>query len=134
MSRATAFARLAAAYARHQVRGRFRRQHPQLANLLATYAPDHLQPVTAAERELLPAMSGCILCGACALAARRYGRVMLPDLAGGHLRSWDLLPSAAADLAGERPDLAAAAAACPTGVPLPEVAAMVARLSQRHEA
>jgi len=44
-----------------------------------------------------------------------------------------LLPPASADLTGERPDLEAAAAACPVGVPLPEVAAMVARLSG-HEA
>ncbi len=85
--------------------------------------------MTPEERALLPAMSRCILCGACALAARRYGSVRPPDLAGGHLRSWDLLSKAGMDLAGERPDLVAAAAACPVGVPLPEVAAMVARLS-----
>lgn len=132
MSRYGALARLAAAYGRHQVRRRVRRQRPALEQLLQTYAPDHLQPLTAAERELLPAMSGCILCGACALAAQRYGRVRLPDLAGGHLRSWDLLPRAGSDLAGDRPDLVAAAAACPVGVPLPEVAAMVERLSQRE--
>lgn len=133
MSRTTALARLAAAYGRHQVRRRFRRERPALAGLLQTYAEDHIQPLTAAEREALPAISGCILCGACALAAERYGSVRLPDLAGGHLRSWDLLPRAGSDLTGNRPDLAAAAAACPVGVPLPAVAAMVARLSH-HEA
>jgi hypothetical protein len=132
MSRATAFARLAAAYGRHQVRRRFRRDRPALAGLLQTYSQDQIKPVTPAEREALPAISGCILCGACALAARRYGAVRLPDLAAGHLRSWDLLPQAAGDLSGERPDLIAAAAACPVGVPLPEVAAMVARLSSRE--
>ena len=133
MSRATSLARLAAAYGRHQVGRRFRRGGPQLESLLRTYAPDHVQPVTPAERGRLPAMSGCILCGACALAAQRFGTVRLPDLAGGHLRSWDLLPRSNSDLDGERPDLEAAAAACPVGVPLPEVAAMVARLS-RNEA
>lgn len=129
MSRSTSFARLAAAYTVHQVRRRVRRQRPQLTNLLTTYEPDHLQPLTAEERSALPAMSGCILCGACALAAGRLGRTRLPDLAGGHLRSLDLLPAASGDLEGAWPDLEAAAAACPTGVPLPEVAQMIARLS-----
>lgn len=132
MSRTTALARLAVAYGRHQVRRRFRRDRPALARLLQVYAEDHIEPVTAAEREALPAISGCILCGACALAAGRYGSVRLPDLAVGHLRSWDLLPQAGGDLAGNRPDLVAAAAACPVGVPLPVVAMMVARLSRRE--
>jgi hypothetical protein len=121
-------ARLAAAYAGHQVRRRVSRPRPQLAELLETYGPDHVQPLLAEERAQLPAMSRCILCGACALAAGRFGVARLPDLAGGHLRSLDLLPSAGGDVSGPRPDLEAAAAACPMGVPLPEVARMVARL------
>lgn len=130
MSRGSALARLAAAYATHQVRRRFRRPRPALAALLETYRPDHIQALLPDERAELPAMSRCILCGACALAAARYGKVRLPDLASGHLRSLDLLPAAKADLPLEgRPDLEAAAAACPVGVPLPEVARMVARLS-----
>jgi hypothetical protein len=129
VSRSGAFVRLASAYTLHQVRRRVRRTRPQLAGLLATYAPDHIRPLTPAERQGLPAMSRCILCGACAIAAGRLGGVRLPDLASGHLRSLDLLPAAVSDLAGARPDLAAAAAACPTGVPLEEVARMVARLS-----
>ena len=129
MSRRSAFARLALAYTGHQLRRRFRRPHPQLAELLETYRPDHIQPLAPHERATQPAMSGCILCGACALAAGRLGSVRLPDLASGHLRSLDLLPVAADDLDGNRPDLEAAAAACPVGVPLPEVAQFVARLS-----
>ena len=129
MSRSTALARLAVAYTKHQLYRRVRRTRPQLEGLLATYEADRIRPLTADEREAMPAMSRCILCGACALAAGRLGRVRLPDLAGGHLRSLDLLPAAARDLEGGRPDLAAAAAACPTGVPLEEVARVVARLS-----
>ena len=129
MSRRTAYARLAAAYVRHQVRRRVRRQHPQLDELLATYRPDHIQALLPEERAELPAMAGCILCGACALAAGRLGSVRLPDLAGGHLRSLDLLPAAPRDLVGGQADLEAAAAACPVGVPLPEVARVVRRLS-----
>lgn len=131
MSRMGSLARLAVAYSKHQVRRRVRRTPPQLEGLLATYAADHIQPLTAAERERLTGMTGCILCGACALAAGRYGSVRLPDLAAGHLRSFDLLPLASGDLDGDPPDLQAAAAACPVGVPLPEVAAIVARLSGR---
>jgi len=129
VSRSSSLARLALAYTAHQVRRRVRRTAAQLAGLLATYEPDHIRPLLPAEREGLPAMSRCILCGACALAASRAGRVRLPDLAAGHLRSLDLLPAAASDLTGGAPDLAAAAAACPPGVPLEEVARMVARLS-----
>lgn len=129
MSRRSAFARLALAYASHETRRRVRRPRPQLEALLETYRPDHIQPLLPEERAEVPRMSGCILCGACALAAGRFGEVRLPDLAGGHLRSWDLLPGAASDLAGSRPDLEAAAAACPVGIPLAEVARIVARLS-----
>jgi hypothetical protein len=39
------------------------------------------------------------------------------------------LGEAASDLEGDSPDLEAAAAACPVGVPLVEVAAMVRRLA-----
>lgn len=130
MSRSSSLARLAAAYALHQTRRRTRRRtRPQLPLLLETYRPDHIQPLLPEERAELPAMSRCILCGACALAAGRLGSVRLPDLADGHLRSLDLLPSARADIHGVPPDLAAAAAACPVGVPLEEVARTVARLS-----
>jgi hypothetical protein len=134
VSRTTALARLAVAYGRHQVGRRFRRPRPQLAHLLEIYASDRLEPLSAEERRQLPELSGCILCGACALAVGRYGSVRLPDLASGHLRSYDLLRASASDLAGERPDLEAAAAACPVGVPLPAVAAVVARLSGSNEA
>lgn len=74
-------------------------------------------------------MSTCINCGLCALAAARMGAVRLPDLASAYLRPYPLLGSAASDLGGSEPDWVAAASACPVGVPLEEVAAMVRRLS-----
>lgn len=132
MSRTTALARLAAAYAGHQLRRRLpaRRRGDGLAAVLATYRPDGLLPLTRQERERLPALSGCINCGLCALAAARLGGVRLPDLAGAYLRPYPLLREAASDLAGPGPDFAAASAACPVGVPLEEVAAMVRRLAE----
>jgi succinate dehydrogenase/fumarate reductase-like Fe-S protein len=123
--------RLAAAYARHQVRrwtGRGSRGGAATAARI--YAPEHYLPLTPEERELLPAMSRCINCGVCALVAGRLGQTYLPDLSSSYLRPLHLLPKARIDLEGEgKADLEAAAAACPVGVPLPAVAAIVRRLS-----
>jgi hypothetical protein len=131
VSRLSALVRLAAAYGRHQVRRRLRPAAAEGAagRLLQMYRGDGLIPLTPAEREGLPAMSRCINCGLCALAAGRLGQVRLPDLASGYLRHYPMLPSAGGDLEGDHPDLAAAASACPVGVPLEEVAAMVRRLA-----
>lgn len=125
--------RLAWAYARHGYRRRFSPQPAATAEeVLATYAADGLRPLTAEERAGLPAMSRCISCGLCALVVRRVGGTRPPDLANAYLRDPTLLPAAAADLEGAEPGpqaLAAAAAACPVGVPLQEVVAAVRRLS-----
>ncbi len=132
MSRLGSLARLAAAYGVHQVRRMVWRRTGALGGaerVLAIYAPDRVRPMTEAEREALPAMSRCINCGICALVAGRLGGIRLPDLASGYLRHYPLLADAASDLGGEEPDLAAAAAVCPVGVPLEEVAAIVRRLA-----
>lgn len=133
MSRLGSLARLAAAYGVHQVRRKVWRRPGAggAERVLEIYAPDRLRPLTEAEREGLPAMSRCINCGICALVAGRLGGVRLPDLASGYLRHYPLLVDAAPDLEGDEPDLAAATAACPVGVPLAEVAAMVRRLNRR---
>ena len=133
MSRYGALARLAAAYAAHRARQPLRRREPgALPGLLRTYEPDHLFPLTAEERALLPAMSRCINCGLCALAGGRLGTVPLPVLASTYLRDYPELPGAVTDLEGALPDFAAAEAACPTGVPLRSVARMVVRLAGLH--
>jgi len=133
--RAAALSRLAAAYAGHQVRrwsGRGSRSGAAAAERI--YRPEHYVALTAEERELMPAMSRCINCGVCALVAGRMGSAYLPDLASAYLRPLHLLPSVKADLApaaatAPAADLEAAAAACPVGVPLPALAAMVRRLA-----
>jgi succinate dehydrogenase/fumarate reductase-like Fe-S protein len=132
VSRRTALARLAAAYGAHEVRRRFRRAAPGEAGLLATYAEDRLLPLTIEERELLPEAEGCISCGLCALVAARVSGLRPADLAPAYLRDYPRLALAAADWeSGEPGDeaLAAAAEACPMGVPLPGVLAMVRRLA-----
>jgi hypothetical protein len=76
--------------------------------------------------------SRCVSCGLCALVVRRIGRVRPPDLASAYLRDPARLAEAARDVEGVDPGrhaLAAAAAACPVGVPVDEVAAAVRRLA-----
>ena len=121
------------AYARHEVRRRFRPQPPGTAEeVLAAFERDGLQPLRPAERDALPAMSRCIDCGLCALVLRRAGGVRPPELAGAYLRDLTLLPAVAADLEVSELSvhaLATAAAVCPVGVPLDQVAAMLRRLA-----
>jgi len=129
MARADSLAKLAFAYGVHLTRRRLTRPRSQLAKLLETYAPDGIRPLLPAEREQHPQLIGCINCGLCALAAGRLGKVRLPDLASSYMRLYARLEESASDVEGESPDLEAAAAACPVGVPLDEVAAIVRRLA-----
>jgi hypothetical protein len=134
MGQRAARLRLAWAYARHQYRRRFRTPAPGSTDeVLIAYAADRLRPLTADERAALPAMSRCVGCGLCALVVRRVGATRLPDLANAYLRDLTMLPPAAADLEGVEPGpeaLAAAAAACPVGVPLDELTAVLRRLAK----
>ena len=131
MARADSLAKLAFAYGVHQVRRRVTRRRAQLSVLETTYAEDGITPLTPAERERHPRLVTCINCGLCALAAGRVGKTRLPDLASTYMRLYGRLGDAASDVGGESPDLVAAAAVCPVGVPLDEVAAVVRRLSAR---
>jgi hypothetical protein len=136
VKRRSALARLAAADARHVLRRRLSPSSRATAeDVLRTYAADRLQPLTAGERSRLPVMSRCINCGLCAMVVGRVGRVRLPDLGSSYLRDLTLLPSAARDLDGGDPGasaLAAAAAVCPVGVPVDELAAIVHRLASNE--
>lgn len=132
MGRADSLAKLAFAYGIHLARRGLRRRHrPQLVDLLETYAPDGIRPLDAATRERHPRLVGCINCGLCALAAGRLGRTRLPDLASSYMRLYARLGEASSDLEGDGPDLAAASAVCPVGLPLDEVAAAVRRMATR---
>jgi hypothetical protein len=131
MARADSLVKLAWAYGIHQARRRLRRPHAQLSDLLETYAPDGIRPIDASTRERLPRLVGCINCGLCALAADRVGRTRLPDLASSYMRLYARLGEASSDVAGADPDLLAASAVCPVGLPLDEVAAAVRRMTGR---
>ena len=131
MARADSLAKLAFAYGVHLTRRRLTRARPQLAALTATYAPEGIRPLEPSERERLPRLVTCINCGLCALAANRVGRTRLPDLASSYMRLYARLGEASSDVEGDAPDLVAASAVCPVGLPLEEVAAVVRRISGR---
>ena len=131
MGRADSLAKLAWAYGVHQARRRIRRSPSQLTELFDTYAADGIRPLEASEQDRHPGLVACINCGLCALAAGRMGKTRLPDLASSYMRLYARLGEASSDLEGDDvgPDLAAASAACPVGLPLEEVAEVVRRLS-----
>ncbi|GAC1512036.1 MAG: hypothetical protein NVS1B3_15500 [Candidatus Dormibacteraceae bacterium] len=129
MGRADSLAKLAWAYGIHLTRRRLTRPRSQLNDLLETYAPDGIRALLPAERERHPHLIGCINCGLCALAAGRMGKTRLPELASSYMRLYARLGEASSDIEGVEPDLLAAASACPVGVPLEEVAAIVRRLT-----
>ncbi len=129
MGRTDSLAKLALAYGMHLTRRRLTRPRSQLTNLLDTYARDGIRALEPFERERHPHLVGCINCGICAFAAGRLGKARLPDVADSYMRLYARLGEASSDIDGDTPDLEAAAAACPVGVPLEEVAAIVRRLA-----
>jgi len=129
MGRADSLAKLGWAYGKHLARRRLTRAPSQVKDLLDTYSDDSIVALDPSERSRHPQLIGCINCGLCALAAGRIGRTRLPDLATAYMRIYARLGDAASDLSGDSPDLEAAAAACPVGVPLDEVALIVRRLA-----
>jgi len=129
MGRTDSLAKLAWAYGLHLARRRLTRPRSQLTTLVKTYAPVGIRALTPEERELHPRLIGCINCGLCALAAGRLGKTRLPDLASSYMRLYARLADASSDLEGDGADLEAASAACPVGLPLTEVAAVVRRLA-----
>jgi hypothetical protein len=129
VGRTDSLAKLAWAYGLHLARRRLTRPKSQLPALVEMYRPVGIRPLTPAERELHPQLIGCINCGLCALAAGRLGRTRLPDLAASYMRLYARLADASSDFEGDDADLEAASAACPVGLPLAGVAAVVRRLA-----
>src|SRR5881296_2364429 len=129
MARADSLAKLALAYGVHLARRRLRRPRSQLSALAATYASDGIRELEPLERERHPRLVTCINCGLCALAAGRIGKTRLPDLASSYMRLYARVGDASIDIEGDEPDLEAASAACPVGLPLADVATVVRRLA-----
>src|ERR1700694_3431443 len=129
MGRADSLAKLAWAYGIHLTRRRLARPRSQLQELFETYGADGIHALLPAERGRHPPLIRCISCGLCALAAGRMGKTRLPDLASSYMRLYSRLGEASTDFEAEGPALEAAASACPVGVPLAEVAAIVRRIA-----
>lgn len=96
--------------------------------------PEGYVPLEPAERAMMPATMRCINCGLCSLAC--------PEIAAGPLSAWDeawtfvagpsrSIDRAAVVAADMTPcaDCEACASVCPTGVPIPRLAATLRRLA-----
>jgi succinate dehydrogenase/fumarate reductase-like Fe-S protein len=135
--RALAWLNLAYRFGRHVVvrmPSRMVRREDEKARFLGAVVPEGYAPLLAAERRLLPAAMNCIHCGLCTLAC--------PALAAAPAAAWTEAwtfvagPSRSIDRAalaarerGPCTECEECAAACPTGVPIPQLAAMVRRLA-----
>jgi len=104
------------------------------AALLRQVAPEGYLPLTPAERAGFPAFTRCVSCGLCSLACPALHATPAAAWAeawsfvAGASRLLDRAPLAAASLE-PCARCAACAAACPTGVPIPLLAAMIERLA-----
>jgi hypothetical protein len=103
-----------------------------LSDFRASYAADRLAPLAAAERNLLPQLSGCIACGLCdagegariVRSGRSYTGVM--DLMVASSRSMPDFDAAARSFAAVGDDrLAELESRCPVRVPMRKVASFV---------
>jgi hypothetical protein len=102
--------------------------------------PEGYLPLTVAERALVPAAMQCVHCGVCALAP--LAAAATPDPAPLRWSAWDepwsfvvgparsLDRATEVDAAGSPWATPAAAALCPTGVPIVQLAAMHHRLAR----
>jgi ferredoxin len=111
---------------------RFRRGR-DLARFRAAIAPEGFVPLAPAQRDSFPLFMNCVHCGLCALACPELRQQPMSawqdawTFVSGASRSIDRAPLVAAQLS---PCTACAdcAAVCPTGVPIPQLAAMMKSL------
>jgi succinate dehydrogenase/fumarate reductase-like Fe-S protein len=135
--RAVAWLNLAFRFGQHvavRMPARLVRRGSDLPRFLAAVGPEGYLPLLEEERAALPAAMACIHCGLCSLAcpALQSAPASAWDEAwtfvAGPSRSIDRAPLAAA-AAGACGDCAACAGVCPTGVPIPQLAALVRRMA-----
>ena len=112
------------------------RQGRELDRFLAHVQPDGYIPMAPEDRHRFAETMGCVHCGLCtlacpALADAPAGVAAEPwTFVGGPSRALDRLNDVVADLEPcTRCDVCAAV--CPTGVPIPHLAAMVQRMDPR---
>ena len=139
--RALAWINLATHFARHVVwrmpRRAVRGNH-DLARFLGAVAPEGYVPLVPEERASFAAFMNCVHCGLCTFscpalrAAPASAWLDTWTFVAGPSRSIDRAAVVLADLT-PCADCAACAAACPTGVPIPQLAAMVRRIGHLQQ-
>lgn len=109
------------------------RRGRDLQRFRTAIAPEGFVPLTAAQRERFPAHMNCVHCGLCALACPEAHAAPTSawddawTFAGGASRSLDRAKIVAAQLSACSSS-EASAAVCPTGVPIPLMAATFRQL------
>jgi len=99
-----------------------------------TVEPEGYRPLTTEERARFPHTMNCVHCGLCSIvcpelrAAPADAWAEAWTFVAGASRSIDRAEVVTAD-AGACADCSACASVCPTGVPIPQMAAMVRRLA-----
>jgi succinate dehydrogenase/fumarate reductase-like Fe-S protein len=136
--RAHAWLNLAYRFGQHlavRMPRRLLRGDDDMRRFLDAVEPEGYRPLPPADRALVPAAMNCIHCGLCSLAC--------PVLRDAPASAWDEAwtfvagPSRSIDRAllvvhGDTPcaECDACAAACPTGVPIPQLAALLRRMAE----
>lgn len=137
MRKAFAWLNLAWSFGRHvtvQMPARALGRGPGARRFRDAVLPEGYVPLEPAEREAMPDWMQCIHCGLCSLACPTIGNAPASawdeawTFVAGPSRSIDRAPAVAADIT-PCADCTACADVCPTGVPIPEMAAALRRLA-----
>jgi ferredoxin len=135
--RVGAWANLGYRFARHMLvlPVRALRRGSAADRLLRRLAPEGYVPLTPAERDGFPARMACVSCGLCALASRTSPVSAWEEawtFVTGPSRSIDAARESAASI-GEAAREDGGARVCPTGVPIPLLAASLERLAAEQQ-
>jgi succinate dehydrogenase/fumarate reductase-like Fe-S protein len=136
LRRTTAWLNLAVSFGTHvlvRMPQRVVRRSPDMQRFLGDVVPEGYTPLAPADRTTVPAAMRCISCGLCSIACLQLRQAPASawdepwTFVAGPSRSIDRADLVAAGITGCAGS-ADSAAVCPTGVPIPELAALVQRM------
>jgi L-lactate dehydrogenase complex protein LldF len=140
--RALAWLNLAYRFGRHvlvDMPTRVVRGSADMQRFLDAVAPEGYTPLSGEDRELMPAAMACINCGLCSLACPS----LRAEPASAWQETWTFVAGPSRSIDRAHLVLAdstscggcdACAAVCPTGVPIPDIAAMLQRMAMPVQA